>query len=64
MYNHLTVSKQMSNSKIELFELDRNTWNHLTVCKEWASAHLKCKQQNVFTNHISNIYVRRGFGIK
>ena len=29
--NHLNVCKQMIDSKIELFVLDRNTWNHLTV---------------------------------
>ena len=33
LFNHLTVRKQMINTVIELFVQDRNTWNHLTVCK-------------------------------
>ena len=38
-WKHLTVCKQMINSKI--FVLDRNKGNHLTVCKKWAQARLK-----------------------
>ena len=32
MYNHLTVSKQMTD--VQLLVLDSSTWNHLTVCKQ------------------------------
>ena len=39
--------------------LDRNTWNHLTVCKKKNELKFveKCYQQNVFTNHIFNIHM-------
>ena len=48
MFNHLNVGK-------------RNTYNHLTVCKQISSDLLKKKlsTKNALTNHI-----RIGFGIK
>ena len=31
-FDHLTVCKQMT-CLIELFVIDSNTWNHVTMCK-------------------------------
>ena len=39
MNNHSTVFKQMTD--IKLFVLHRNTWNHLTICKEMSSGAFK-----------------------
>ena len=39
---------------MELFVLNRNTWNHLT---EWQKTPIqKCYQRYLFTNHIWYIY--------
>ena len=38
MYIYLNVGKQMIDVKLLLFY--SNTWNHLTVCKEWAQSFL------------------------
>ena len=56
----------MINSKIELFMLDRNTVNHLTMRKQMSSGLLKNVFYEVFVykSYILNIYVWTGFGIK
>ena len=42
---------------VELFLLDENTWNNLTVCKKWDQAKAKNVINKMFTNHIHLIYV-------
>ena len=50
---------------MKLVVLDRNKWNHLTVCKKKKEEKeknelrlvYKCYPQNVFINHILNVYV-------
>ena len=37
--------------------LDRNTWNHLTVCKKWSQAHSKNVSKSVYKSYIFNGYV-------
>ena len=44
-YIHLAVYKQMIN-KIELFVLERNARNYLTVCNKWGQARLKMLSTN------------------
>ena len=38
MYNHFTVSKQMTD--VKLFVLHSNTWNHLTNDWYWIELHV------------------------
>ena len=49
-----SVYKQMTD--VKLWQLNSNTWNHLTVCKKELRLVLECYLQNVFTNHLFNIY--------
>ena len=45
---------------MEFFVLDRNAWNHLTVCKKRKRAedHLKMlRTKCVYQSHIFNIYI-------
>ena len=46
---------------ISILVLDRNKWNHSSICKKWALAHLKMLSKNVLRNHI---YVLKGLGIR
>ena len=54
-------------SLIELVVIHCNTWNHLIL--NWIVRNgyvwsFNCVSKNVFTNHIFNIHVKTGFGIK
>ena len=45
--------------------LDRNDWNHLTVCKKKTQAHLKMLSTKcVYKSYIFNIFAEKVFGIK
>ena len=42
---------------VKLLLLQSNTWNHFMIQeKNELGSFLKCYQQNVFTNHIFNMY--------
>ena len=49
----------------ELFVLDSNTWNHLTVNEQMSSGSFKnCYLQIfVYKSYITNVYVQTGLGI-
>ena len=56
MYIYLTARKQVADVKLLL--LHNYTWNHLSVCKKWAQAHLKMlSTKGLYKSYIFNIYM-------